>query len=217
MSDAPEPERRRPVGGTAAWRRVDEPRVRAPDDQRRERERYSHASVAEQLADGIAGLRRNRTLLGVLGVIVLGLLALIVLRPTVVRWEELAAGDCIYVRATGSQDIDARPIGTDDAIRARLRGSGAELAGCTLSHSHEVVAIVPVGDVGGAYPGQAALTDAATGACERALAARGVDPSVVEPLVVPPDEARFEAMAAPHAVCLAQRRDGQFLTAPVGG
>jgi hypothetical protein len=209
--DAGRTERRRPVGGAAAWRREPIPRVRAADDARPERERYARAPLGEQVRDGIADLRRNRALLAILTVLLGGFVVLQLLTPETVAFADLRAGDCLFVRA-GDPD-DGRPIGTASAVRAALLESGAERAACHLSHGHEVAAVVDLAT--GPWPGEAALAAVAEPACERAFAAHVAtrsDGVATELQTIVPDEARW-LEGARHAVCLALRRDGAFFGA----
>jgi hypothetical protein len=186
--------------------------VRAADDARAERERYARAPLGEQVRDGISDLRRNRALLATLAVLLGGFGVLQLLTPEIVPFAGLRAGDCLFVRA-GDPD-DGRPIGTASAVRAALLESGAERAGCHLSHGHEVAAVV--GLATGPWPGEAALAAVAEPACQGAFAAHVAahvaarsDAGAVALQTVVPDEARW-LEGAHHAVCLAHRRDGEF-------
>jgi hypothetical protein len=215
MSEEPgpegQPQRRRPIGGAAAWRRVEEPPLRAAHDDSPEDTRYRHASFSEQARDAWSGFIHNRALVGVVLVLVGGWIALRLLTPTPVTLDELKPGDCLYVRA-GDPDVGP-PVGTAGEVQARLADAGAEYAECGLSHSHEVVGVVPVpGDA--PWPGLAALHERADPACDDAFGALPAGwREVLDLVVVVPSEAGW-ADGGRLAACLVQRADRAFLDRP---
>ena len=206
-----QPERRRPIGGAAAWRRVEEPPIRAAHDDSPEDSRYRHASFAEQARDAWSSFIHNRALVGVVLVLVGGWIALRLLTPTPVTLAELKVGDCLYVRA-GDPDVGP-PVGTPSEVQARLADVGAEYAECGLSHSHEVVGVVALPGEG-PWPGLAALHDRSDPACDDAFA--GLPAAwheVLDLVVVVPSEAGW-ADGGRLAACLVQRADRTFLDSP---
>ena len=87
-------------------------------DGRRERDRYPRASLREQLGNELRALLGSTPLVVLLLVLVGGWLVLTFTRPEVVVVGQLAAGDCLYIRA-GDADTDTptgRAIGSDGAV-----------------------------------------------------------------------------------------------------
>ena len=207
--DAGAPERRRPLGGAAAWRRDPVQPVRAADDERREAQRYRRAPLVEQLRGAVVGFGRNRALVAIVAVIVGGFVVLRLLTPEVVPFAELAPGDCLYVRAG---DPDAGPaIGGPSSVRSRLLEAGAERAPCQLSHSHEVAGIVELPD--GPWPGETALLAVVEAPCRSTVATyvgRRPDAAQLALHVIAPDEVRWSE-GLRRVACLVHRADGGFL------
>ena len=117
-------------------------------DARRERDRYPRASLREQLGEELTAFLGNTPLVILVVVIVGGWLVLTFTRPEEVVIGQLAAGDCLYIRAADA-DTDTtvgRAIGSDGAVIAALFESGAERAPCDGSHSHEVADAWVLGD-----------------------------------------------------------------------
>lgn len=166
-------------------------------DGQRERDRYGHQSWRERLSEVPASIRAHPRLAFVAAVFIVGWIVMLLLRPTYVRIDEVAAGDCLYIRPTASVD------------------EFAERASCTASHSHEVLFVQAVAPTGAPYPDAASLADEQA-ACQAALAAVGGDdaePALSTTFVVP-SEAAWQA-GTRTGVCLAERMDGEFLTSPV--
>ncbi|HEY3334906.1 MAG TPA: septum formation family protein [Candidatus Limnocylindrales bacterium] len=191
-------------------------------DDRREWDRYPHASLAEQIGGELAALRRSPPLIVLLVAIIGGWLVLTVTRPQALRPGDVRAGDCIYVHAADA-DTDSptgRPIGSDVAVIGALFRSGAERASCDASHSHEVADAWVLDDpVVAPYPGQAQLTSRERPRCEAAFEAyvgRPVDgSSLALTVAVPPPSAWADGARA--AACLVSNRDGTFLPGHIAG
>jgi hypothetical protein len=191
-------------------------------DERRERDRYARASLREQLGDELKAFLGNTPLVILVVVIVGGWLALTITRPETVVIGQLAAGDCLYIRA-GDADTDSpagRAIGSDGAVIAALYEAGAERAPCDGSHSHEVAdAWVLEDDLVAPYPGQAELTNRERARCEAAFerhVGRPADGSGLALTIAVPPPGEWED-GARAAACLAAARDGAFLLAPGKG
>ena len=143
-------------------------------DDRREREKYGRASIAEQLGGELAVLRRNTPLLALIAALIGGWLILTLSEPPPVRVGEARAGDCLYIHALDADTDNAggRPIGSDGAVISALFRGGAERAGCDASHSHEVADAWVLDDpLVAAYPGQGELTRREQARCEAAFEA----------------------------------------------
>lgn len=215
---------RRPVGGAAAWRTAPLAHPARPDEERRARERtrYGRKPIRESVADWIAEGRAHP--IAMLGVALFlgGWIVLRALTPTAVAFEDIEAGQCLYVRTGGSSSIEGgdRPIGTPALVRASLLLGAAEPAPCDGGHGHEVAARVPLPDSDAdRYPGEAALLSAAEDGCEAMFVAyvgRPLDGSPLTVTAVVPDEGRWNA-GIRDALCLVHRRDGQFLQSSMQG
>jgi len=191
-------------------------------DDRREREKYGRASIAEQLGGELAVLRRNTPLLALIAALIGGWLILTLSEPPTVRVGEARAGDCLYVHALDA-DTDnptGRPIGSDGAVISALFRGGAERAGCDASHSHEVADAWVLDDpLVAAYPGQGELTRREQARCEAAFEAyvgRPTDGSTLALTVAVPPPAEWED-GLRVAVCLVGNRDGSFLSGHAAG
>ncbi len=189
-------------------------------DPRPEKERYPRASLAEQLRGELRAMRRHPGVVLTAILVLGGGIILNLVRPQVVAIRDLAAGDCLYVRAADAvQDPGAgRPIGTDAAAVRALYEVGAERASCDLSHSHEVISTTTFPEPGGAaYPGQAALEDRlGCAAAFTAYVGRAPEGSELELVVAVPDEATWDETSRVGA-CLVARRDGEFLAGHARG
>lgn len=166
----------------------------------RERDRYGHQSWRERLAEIPAGIRAHPRIALVAAVFIVGWAIMLLLRPTYVTLDDVAAGDCLYIRPNASVD------------------EFAERASCTVSHSHEVLSVAILGAAGDAFPEIDALSSQGE-ACAAALAAitgeAGADPTLTTSFVSPSEPAW--AAGVRRGACLAHRVDGGFLTAPVSG
>ncbi len=188
----------------------------------RERDRYRHASLREQLGGELASLRRHPGVVLVLVLLFGGWLFLQLTKPPFLHVDQLAAGDCLYIHAADA-DTDTpngRPAGTSSAAVDALYLQGAERAPCDGSHSHEVILQTVFPDAPGtAHPGSAVLTGRNRAACEAAFTGhvgRPSDGSALELVVaVPPENAWTAGVRA--APCLVGSLDGHFLTGPAKG
>jgi hypothetical protein len=181
----------------------------------RERDRYGRQSLGERLGEAWTWFRGNRNAQIVVGAVVLGMLVLIVLTPGTVRFDELAEGDCLFVRTRSAVDLDtSTPIGDPSTISAILLAEGAERTSCDGSHGHEVIAVVELPEpVGAAYPGSGPLSAEHTPSCVAAFepyVGRPAEGSTYAAFVVVPDEARWTD-GARSVACLLQRVDGRYM------
>ena len=137
----------------------------------RERDRYRRASLGEQVREGLVGFWRSRSARLVTAVLLGGFLVLRLLTPQVIPFDELRAGDCVYLRPPGPAELATSvqpiPATTGDL----LAYTAAERADCNLSHSHEVSESFTVGAAEAADPGVDALRAAHQSRCDAALEA----------------------------------------------
>ena len=173
----------------------------------RERDRYGRKDWREHVSDIPAGIRAHPIVATVAAVMVGGLAILLLLRPTFVTVLEVAAGDCLYIRAETS--VDDTP-GPDPSI-----GAFAERAGCGASHSHEVLWVRDLGVYETPYPDGGALAEPQD-ECDRTLEARIGDrePEGLTATLVPPSPTAWAA-GARAGVCTVHRADGGFLDRPL--
>jgi hypothetical protein len=189
-------------------------------DTRPEREKYPSASLAEQLRGELRALRRHPGIVLTAVLVLGGGVILNLVRPQDVAIRDLAAGDCLYIRADdAARDLDpGRPIGGDAAAIRALYAIGAERASCDLSHSHEVISATTFAEPAGAgYPGEAALVDRM--GCEAGFTAyvgHAPDGSELELVFAVPDGAAWDA-ASRVGACLLARRDGEFMSGRARG
>jgi hypothetical protein len=191
-------------------------------DERRERDKYPRASIAEQIGGELAALRRNPPVIALLVALIGGWLILTLSHPQPLRVGEIRTGDCVYIHALDA-DTDSqggRPIGSELGVISALFRGGTERAGCDVSHSHEVAdAWVLADSLVAAYPGQAELTVRERDRCKAAFEAyvgRPADGSSLEYTVaVPPPFAWADGARA--AACLVSNRDGSFLSGHAAG
>jgi hypothetical protein len=173
-----------------------------------ERARYGRKSPRERLEDILAWPDQHRVAALVLLIIVVGALLLVATRGAIVRSEDLAVGDCLFVRTdTGQEGV--RPIGDDTAVVRTLLDGRVEKASCTASHGHEVSAVVDVEP----------LRDPRTEAED--LCRQAFEPYVGRPelgsvygtfAAVPTPQA--QAAGASLAFCLVARADGGWMDHP---
>lgn len=187
----------------------------------REHDRYPHVSVAGQALDELRNLRRHPVLLLLLGLILLGGVVLRVLEPAVVQVEGLAVGDCIYVPTPAADDIETtRPLGTATEVVSGLFRAGAERASCDGPHGHEVAGLLALTEPAEtAYPGQAALIERTTAACEAAFAEYVGHPAAgsrYELTIAVPRLDDWDAGRRAGA-CLVSSPDRTFLPSRAGG
>jgi Septum formation len=156
-----------------------------------------------------------------LAVLIGGWLFLLLMTPRVVRLEDLSAGACLHVPTSANGDVTAAsPVGTPGEVADVLARSGADVAPCDGSHSHEVAGVFTEPDpAGAAYPGQPALEQRHQAACEASFASYVGHPlagSALELTVVVQAEAGWSAGRRAGA-CLVSGSDGKFLTSRAGG
>jgi hypothetical protein len=187
----------------------------------RERDRYGHQSVAERLGAAWEWFRDRRTVQIVVGAVVIGLAALLLLTPRMLRFDDLTTGDCLFIRSPSALDLDPEnTIGDPSTLSAILLAEGAEQTGCEGNHGHEVIAVERLADpTGTPYPGRGALEDRYGSTCDAAF-----EPYVGHPaggsayvaFVVVPDDVRW-AEGSRTVACLIQREDGRFMDHPARG
>jgi hypothetical protein len=204
----------------------------------REIDRYQRATLREQLLELLGWFRTHKAIGAILVVFAIGWLTQIVAPPRPADPVDLAVGDCLYARTGSSMDVGptARPIGPPADVEAVVLAGRAERASCSLSHGHEVSAVVALGAPGSAGasgdPGSAAPTPAGTGAaamtgirafvqarCDAAFevyVGRSAAGSIYETFAAVPTLERWEA-GERTAVCLVARRDGQWMGSPARG
>jgi Septum formation len=190
-------------------------------DERPEKERYQRASLLDQVRDELVNLWHQPKVLLVIAVIVGGWLVLQLTTPAVVKLEELAVGDCIYVPTSTSGEIDAiRPIGSAIDVVGGLYRAGAERAPCDGSHGHEVAAVFLLEEpVGAPFPGAVALEARQRPVCEAAFepfVGRPMDGSALQLTLAVPGEAAWDD-GRRVGVCLVNNADGSFLTGRAAG
>ena len=177
-----------------------------------ERARYGRKGLGERLSDVLSWPGSHRAATVILLLIVVGgaLLYVATARPVDIRG--LAVGDCLYIPTDAAKDpTAARPIGEPGAVEAVILQDGAERAGCTASHGHEVSAIViapesSVADRDAIHLLTQPLCDAAfSGYVGHALAG-----STFVTFPVVPDPPQWVADGR-RTVCLVARRDGGWM------
>lgn len=108
-----------------------------------ERARYGRKSLREQLGDALHWPSANRFATGVVVVVIMGAVLIALAGGRSRNPEGLAVGDCLYIATDAALDPTAtRPIGDEAAVELVLVAGGAQEAGCTASHGHEVLAIL---------------------------------------------------------------------------
>jgi len=108
-----------------------------------ERARYGRKDGNERLRDVLAWPGIHRFATGVILVILVGALLIAAVQGSFENLRNLAVGDCLYVPTAAALDpTSTRPIGDAAAVELIVVAGGAQKAGCTASHGHEVSAIV---------------------------------------------------------------------------
>lgn len=181
----------------------------------REIDRYPKATWRDRLEELVDSARAHPARTVVLVVVVLLAGAGALSGPRAASLETLAVGDCLYVRTSASTAIGAggRPIGDPSEVEAAFDAGGAEFAGCSVSHGHEVAAIVELDPLDPTALGPQALRAVVQERCDGAFegyVGRPADGSEFETFAVLPTATRVAAGAA-TAACLIARRDGQWL------
>ena len=193
------------------------------EDPRPERDRYQTASWGERLRDELQGMRAHPGVILVALMVLGGGLLLNLLRPQVLGVRDLAAGDCLDIRAADADRdgmVGGRRIGTGKAAVDALYAQGAERTACDQSHSHEVISTTTfVEGAAASYPGATVLADRMRDGCDAdfvAYVGHAVEGSQLDLVVAVPDETAWDSPIR-EGVCLVARRDGDFLDAPARG
>ncbi len=181
-----------------------------------ERARYGRKSVGERLDDLWDTLARYRLwLVGAAVVMAIGAWFAVMSRNVTV--DRLAVGDCLYIPTTAADDpTTTAPIGVERDVEAALFGGGAEAAGCSSSHGHEVSALIPLAT---AATTQADARTAVQATCDAAFAAfvaHGIAGSQFATFAAVPTPDQWDS-GERTAVCLVARADGQWMTTPARG
>jgi hypothetical protein len=125
-----------------------------------ERARYGRKTFREQVDDAIAWPGSHRFASAIILVVVVGALLIAALQGRFVDPRNLAVGDCLYVPTAAALDpTTSRPIGDAGAVELVVVAGGAQKAGCTASHGHEVSAILTGPDPGPRPSGIGTLFD----------------------------------------------------------
>jgi hypothetical protein len=186
--------------------------------QPREKDRYQRESLLEQILDEIRGARHHPRVLLVLAFMFGAGVILFLLQAPVVKLEDLAAGDCIYIPTPSGGKVDSpRAIGTQAEAAAGLVLAGAERAECSKSHSHEVAATFRYPDPSGTpYPYANDLWGGQRSTCEAAFVSyvgHAIAGSQYELTIVWPTKDAWDAGRRAGA-CLVSRADGTFMSGP---
>lgn len=108
-----------------------------------ERTRYGRKTPREQVEDALAWPGSHHFAMGVILVIVVGAVLITALQGRFENPRNLGVGDCLYVPTAAALDpTSTRPIGDAGAVELIVVAGGAQKAGCTASHGHEVSAIL---------------------------------------------------------------------------
>jgi hypothetical protein len=192
-------------------------------DPRPERERYQTASLAEQVRGELKAMRRHPGVVLAFLLVLGGGLVLNLLRPQVIGIRDVAAGDCLYIRAAdAARDAvsGGRAIGTDSAVVRALYEVGAERASCDLSHSHEAISTTEFPEpVAAPYPGESALKERLMETCTtgfETFVGRALVGSELDMVIAVPDESAWND-ANRVGACLVARRDGEYLSGRAQG
>jgi hypothetical protein len=184
-----------------------------------ERTRYGRRSLREQFDDALAWPASHRFATGVIVVVVVGALLLSVGSGRFANPDSLAVGDCLYVPTAAAKDpISTRPIGDAASVELIVVEGGAQEAGCTASHGHEVSAIVTGPDP--SAPLDRAAIHLLTGPlCEAAFPgyvghALAGSRYVTFPVV---PEASDWIAGGRRTICLLARNDGLWMESPARG
>jgi hypothetical protein len=146
----------------------------------------------------------------ILGFLVVGIL-LGAVRGLLVSVNELAVGDCLFVRTSTAQEA-TRPIGDERVVTEAILAGKAERASCSASHGHEVSALVDLATLADPF-------SEARAACQTAFepyvrrAAEGSLYLTFAAVPTPGAQAAGETLG----VCLVARADGQWMDHPARG
>lgn len=178
-----------------------------------ERSRYGRRSLREQVDDALAWPASHRLATGVILVVVVGALLLSVGSGRFANPDSLAVGDCLYVPTAAAKDpVSTRPIGDAAAVELIVVAGGAQEAGCTASHGHEVSAIV-TGPAASAPVDRDAIHTLTRPLCEAAFPDYVGHPLAGSRFVTFPvvPEAPVWTAAGRRTICLVARNDGQWM------
>ena len=182
----------------------------------RERDRYGRETLSERLGNVIGWFRAHPLALVPLAIFLGGIVIQSVAPQRSARPNDLAIGDCLFVRtsAAGVIGANARPIGELKEVAEVLMRGAAERASCSASHGHEVSGIVPVDR----QPDDAEFGVALALAmqCDSAFVGYVGHPevdSVYQSLVVMPTDEAWAA-GVHRVICLVARKDGQWMREP---
>lgn len=191
-----------------------------------ERTRYGRKDLREQLGDVIAWPGSHRFATGTILVAVVGALVIALAQGRFEDPRNLAVGDCLYVPTAAALDpTSSRPIGEAAAVEQVVVAGGAQKAGCTASHGHEVSAIVTGPDPGPVRTGIGALFDRdaihrlVQPLCEAAFAdyvGHSLDGSAFVTFPVVPEAPEWIA-GGRRTLCLVARRGGTWMDHPARG
>lgn len=192
-----------------------------------ERTRYGRKTFREQVDDALAWPGSHRFAMGVILAIVVGaiLIAIASGRPEDPR--NLAVGDCLYVPTAAALDpTSTRPIGDAAAVELVVVTGGAQKAGCSASHGHEVSAIItgpeapsPRPSGIGAQLDRDAIHRLMQPLCEAAFAGyvgRALDGSAFVTFAAVPEAPDWVA-GGRRTICLIARNDGTWMDHPARG
>jgi len=181
---------------------------------RRERDRYGRASLAERVGDVLGWFRAHPLALVPILIVGAGIVTQLVAPPRSALPNDLAVGDCLFIRTSAANAIGpgARPIGESPEAADVLMRGGAEQVDCLSSHGHEVSAVLDLRE-------HEYTPTEASAACDAAL----------EPYVGrQPTRSRYVTFAAlptsaapaggPQVgICLVARADGEWMDHPARG
>jgi hypothetical protein len=176
-----------------------------------ERERYGRKSLRERVEDVVEWPASHRVATGVLIAFVAASLLLTANRGLLVDPRQLAVGDCLFVRASGSL-TDVRPIGDQQAVTESIVAGRVEKASCTASHGHEVSAVIDLAAL--RYP-----LPEAQARCAQAFepyVGLAIEASRYTTFAAVPTPTQQSAGAS-FAICLVARDDGQWMDQPARG
>ncbi len=191
-----------------------------------ERARYGRRSLREQVGDLITWPRSHPFASVVILVVVAGVFLPSALRGRLVGLGELAVGDCLFVRTAAAQELSStRPIGDAAAVEQVILTAGAEKAGCSASHGHEVssIATLPapslVPGVLGVMLDRELIRRTTQPLCDAAFAGyvgHALTGWMYVTFPVAPEPAAW-LDAGRQTVCLVARSDGRWMDHPARG
>jgi hypothetical protein len=191
-----------------------------------ERRRYGHKTVREQLGDALAWPGSHRFAAGVIAIVVIGAVLIALVSGRAEDPRSFAVGDCLYVPTAAALDPTAtRPNGAEGDVELLVFGDGAQKAGCSASHGHEVSAILTGPDPGPRASGIGAAFDRDAihrlmqPLCDAAFAGyvgHSLDGSAFATFPAVPEAPEWIASGR-RTICLVARRDGTWMDHPARG